>query len=128
MGRGPGNPQARVSVGVRADRQLRIADRAGRRVVAADARRWARAPVFHWSRAARQGGSLQGAGALTRAPGTTRTLRAGGICAERGLHLWGHATSRPAHFALRRLGHFFELRDDSYPGADEYSRGLSGCV
>ena len=64
MGRRPGDPQAGVSVGVRANRQLRIADRAGRRMVAADARCGTGAEVFHRRSAARQVRPVPGPGAI----------------------------------------------------------------
>jgi hypothetical protein len=62
-----GDSQAAISLGVRADRQLRLADRARRGLVAADSRRRPGPQVLHRRGPARQGGSLQSSRALARA-------------------------------------------------------------
>ena len=56
----------RISLGVRSDRQLRVADRTRRRLAAADARRRPGPQILDRRGAARQERSVQGAGALAR--------------------------------------------------------------
>ena len=74
---------------------------------------------------ARQGGSLEGAGALARAAGTAGSLRARRLCAQRGLHLRRHAASRPDRPSLRRLGHFLQFRHDQDRLVTGESAGLT---
>ena len=84
---GQADPEAAISVGVRADRQLRLADRAGRRLAAADARRRPGPEIFDRRGAARQERSLEGAGALARAAGAARAIRTRRLCSQRRLYL-----------------------------------------
>ena len=76
MGRRSGDPEAAVSLGVRADRQLRIAGRTGGRLANADARRRPGSKIFDRRGTARQTGSLKGAGAFQRTVVAARTIRA----------------------------------------------------
>ncbi len=64
---GQADPEAGISLGVRPDRQLRVADRTRRRLAAADAWRRPGPQILDRRGAARQERPLQGAGALARA-------------------------------------------------------------
>ena len=66
--------------------------------------------IFHRRRSAGQERPVQGSGAVARAAGAARTLRAGRLCPECGLYLRGLAPQRPDHPALRRLRHLFQFR------------------
>ena len=113
-----GDPEAAISLGVRADRQLRIADRAGRGLAAADPRRRPGAEIFDRRGAARQERSVQGAGAFARAAGAARAVRARRLCPQRRLYLRGDGAQRSDHPALRGLRHLLQLRDDQDCRAD----------
>ena len=76
-------------VGVRADRQLRIAGRTGGRLADADARRRPGSKIFDRRGTARQARPLQGAGAFERTVVATRTIRTRRLRSQRGLHLRG---------------------------------------
>ena len=86
MGRWAIVPADGVSLGVRADKQLRLTHRTGRRPAVVDAWRRASAEIFHRSGSSRQA-RLQGSRPGTRAARAARADRAGGLCAKRRLHL-----------------------------------------
>ena len=56
--------------------------------------------------------SVQGSGAIARAAGSARTLRARRLRPQCRLYLRRHAPQRPDHSALCRLRHFLQFRDD----------------
>ena len=76
-------------VGVRADRQLRIAGRTGGRLADVDARCRPGSKIFDRRGTARQTRSLQGAGAFERTVVAARTIRTGRLRSQRGLYLRG---------------------------------------
>src|SRR3954447_6118813 len=112
MGNRPANPQAAIPLGVCPDRQLRIADRAGRGLAAADPWRRAGAEIFDRRGPARQARPVTGAGALERTAAAARTVRARRLRAERGLYVRRDAAQRSDHPAVRGIGHLLQLRDD----------------
>ena len=70
LGRRHAHPQAKVSLGVRPDRNLRRSDRVGRGLASARPRRWARSQICDWRGASRPDRSIQGPRTVLR---TTRS-------------------------------------------------------
>ena len=104
--------QPRVSLGIRSDRQLRFTHRAGRLLVAADARSWSGQKIFDrggsaWIKRIRQRFSPARASRLSARAHRTRRLRA-----ECRLYLRRNASRRPDHLALRRYPILLQFRDD----------------
>jgi len=59
----------------------------------------------------RQGRSFKRYWAFERTAIAARTVRARGICSERGLYLRRDTAQRSDHLAVRNIRHFLQLRD-----------------
>ena len=112
------HPSARVSLGVRSDRQLWLTHRAGRLLAVADTRGWSGQEIFDRGGSPGQEGSLKGSRALARAAGSSRAHRTRRLRAQRRLYLRRNASRRPDHLALCGIRHLLQFRDDKDCGAD----------